>query len=203
MPKFNEFLTEFPPVIRHRHDSSIKSAPVDWESVKKSLKVDRSVGVVTSFKPGPKAAVQMLDSFIKERLRNYKRLRNDPAQQHLAVSNLSPYFHFGQIAPHRAVLEVKKFEDKFKESVDSFINEAVIWRELAENFCYYNLEYDNYKGAKDWSKESLKSHLNDKREYLYNLEEFENAKTHDAIWNAVSSCSPVTNLQFAMTNCFL
>lgn len=184
MPKFYEFLTEYPPVIKHRFESSLRLQIIDWDAVKKSLKVDRSVGVVNSFKPGFKAALHTLDSFINERLKNYKRLRNDPIQQQLAVSNLSPYFHFGQISPQRAVLEVKKFENKYKDDVESFINEAVIWRELAENLCYYNLDYDNYNGAKDWAKASLESHIEDRRDYVYNLDEFENAKTHDNLWNA-------------------
>lgn len=184
MPKFDEFLTEFPPVIKHRFESTMKAGPIDWEAVKKSIKVDRSVGVVDSFKPGYKAAVHTLESFINERLKNYKRLRNDPVQQHMAVSNLSPYFHFGQISAQRAVLEVKKYENRYKDDVESFINETVIWRELGENICFYNLDYDNYNGAKDWAKASLEAHVGDKREYVYNLEEFELAKTHDNLWNA-------------------
>lgn len=184
MPKLNEFLTEFPPVIKHRFESAAKASPIDWEAVKKSLKVDRTVGVVDSFKPGYKAATQTLESFINERLKNYKRLRNDPVQQHMAVSNLSPYFHFGQISPQRAVIEVKKYENRYKDDVESFINEAVIWRELGENLCFFNVDYDNYNGAKDWSKASLESHIKDKREYVYKLDELEQAKTHDSLWNA-------------------
>jgi deoxyribodipyrimidine photo-lyase len=184
MPKLNEFLTEFPPVIKHPHMAKFAADPIDWKKALQSVKVDESVGEVKWIRPGHKAAVAMLDSFIKERLRNYSKLRNDPVQQHNAVSNLSPYFHFGQISPQRAVLEVQKHKEKFKESVDSFINETVIWRELAENLCYYNSNYDNFDGAKDWAKNSLRSHLKDKREYIYSLEEFENAKTHDKMWNA-------------------
>lgn len=147
---------------------------------------------VTWIKPGQKAAVAMLESFIKERLRNYKTLRNDPVEQNIAVSNLSPYFHFGQISPQRAVLEVNKHSEKFKESVDSFFNEAVIWREMAENLCYYNLNYDNFDGAKDWAKTSLRNHQNDKRDYIYTLKEFDEARTHDKMWNAAQLEMKVT-----------
>ena len=184
MPKLDEFLTEFPPVIRHPVKGSVHPQPIDWNHALNSVQVDKTVGEVKWLRPGHKAAVSMLESFIKERLRNYATLRNDPVQQHLAVSNLSPYFHFGQISTQRAVFEVQKHSDKFKEHVDSFINETVIWRELAENLCYYNLDYDNFNGAKDWAKASLGSHLKDKREYIYTLKEFEDAKTHDKMWNA-------------------
>jgi deoxyribodipyrimidine photo-lyase len=192
MPKLNEYLTEFPAVARHPVRGAVLAQPIDWNAALKSVKVDESVGEVTSFRPGYKAAVAMLDSFIKQRLRYYKKLRNDPVEQHKAVSNLSPYFHFGQISPQRAVLEVQKHHDKFKEDVDSFINETVIWRELAENLCYYNSNYDNINGAKDWAKTSLRSHLNDKREYIYTLKEFEDSKTHDNMWNAAQNEMKVT-----------
>jgi deoxyribodipyrimidine photo-lyase len=35
-----------------------------------------------------------------------------------------------------------------------------------------------------WAMQSLKDHTADKREYLYELEQFENADTHDELWNA-------------------
>jgi len=35
-----------------------------------------------------------------------------------------------------------------------------------------------------WTKETLTQHKSDKREYVYTLNEFENAKTHDPFWNA-------------------
>lgn len=192
MPKLNEFLTEFPPVAVHPHHGKVRPPHIDWNQALKTVNVDKSVDEIKWIHPGTKAAFAMLDSFVKERLRNYKKLRNDPVQQHIAVSNLSPYFHFGQLSPQRAVLEVQKSSGRFKESVDSFINEAVIWRELAENFCYYNLNYDNLNGAKDWAKATLSIHSKDKRDYIYNLEQFEQAKTHDNMWNAAQLEMKVT-----------
>ncbi len=35
-----------------------------------------------------------------------------------------------------------------------------------------------------WAKATLNKHAGDRREYLYNLEQFENADTHDDLWNA-------------------
>ena len=36
----------------------------------------------------------------------------------------------------------------------------------------------------DWAKTTLAKHAGDRREHLYNLEQFENADTHDELWNA-------------------
>jgi deoxyribodipyrimidine photo-lyase len=35
-----------------------------------------------------------------------------------------------------------------------------------------------------WAQKTLKDHAEDKRPYIYSLEQFENADTHDPYWNA-------------------
>ena len=46
-------------------------------------------------------------------------------------------------------------------------------KELAENFCHFNKNYDNFEGFRDWAKTTLNEHENDKREYTYTDEQFE------------------------------
>lgn len=53
----------------------------------------------------------------------------------------------GQVSTQRAILEVQKHRRVYKESVDAFVEEAVVRRELAENFCYYNENYDSVRGS--------------------------------------------------------
>jgi deoxyribodipyrimidine photo-lyase len=57
-------------------------------------------------------------------------------------------------------------------------------RELSDNFCYYNQDYDHFQGFPEWARKTLDDHRGDEREYLYPLEEFEAARTHDPLWNA-------------------
>lgn len=52
----------------------------------------------------------------------------------------------GQVSTQRAILEVQKHRRSYKDSVDAFVEEAVVRRELAENFCYYNDSYDSVQG---------------------------------------------------------
>lgn len=53
----------------------------------------------------------------------------------------------GQISVQRCILTVKLYKSRFKEGADAFIEEAVVRRELADNFCFYNQEhYDSIKG---------------------------------------------------------
>jgi deoxyribodipyrimidine photolyase len=53
-------------------------------------------------------------------------------------------------------------------AVDGFLEEMIIRRELADNFCFYEPNYDNIKCAAPWAMESLNKHRHDKREHLYN-----------------------------------
>lgn len=183
--KLKEFLTEFPPLIKHPYkaDKSLKSEKIDWKEALDSIKPDRSVGEVDWLEPGYCGAIDMLDSFINVRLKVYES-RNDPNIN--ALSMLSPFFHYGQIAVQRAVLEVKKHKTAANsKSVDAFCEEAIVRRELSDNFCYYNREnYDSLKGISDWALKTLNDHRKDKREYLYTLKEFDEAHTHDDLWNA-------------------
>ncbi|NXP37361.1 PHR lyase, partial [Leiothrix lutea] len=139
-----EFLTEFPPVVRHPHPPSCPAEPIAWEACYSSLQVDQTVKEVEWATPGTAAGMAVLKSFIAERLKSFSTHRNDPNKA--ALSNLSPWLHFGQVSTQRAILEVQKHRRHYKDSVDAFVEEAVVRRELAENFCYYNENYDSVQG---------------------------------------------------------
>ncbi|CAL1298104.1 unnamed protein product [Larinioides sclopetarius] len=180
--KLKEFLTLFPPVVKQKEFANCKLQDMDWEKVEDSLDVNMDVKEVAWAKPGTTAGLLKLSEFCNKRLKEFNDLRNDPTKDNL--SNLSPWFHFGQISIQRTILTVQKFKGKCGPSVDAFVEEAVIRRELADNFCYYNKNYDKVEGAYDWAKKTLKDHSKDKREYIYTKEQLENAKTHDLLWNA-------------------
>lgn len=138
---------------------------------------------------GEKAAILAVEKFIKEGIDIYNEIKNDPSKN--GTSNLSPYLHFGQVSSLRVVLEILKkypsIEFPFTSenlSVESFLEEIIVRKELSDNYCYYNKNYNNFEGAKDWAKSSYLEHADDKREYLYTLQEFELGKTHDNAWNA-------------------
>ncbi len=54
--------------------------------------------------------------------------------------------HAGQISAQRCILVVKPYKSKYSAGVDAYIEEAVIRRELSDNFCFYNPNYDSIKG---------------------------------------------------------
>ncbi|MGC8979618.1 deoxyribodipyrimidine photo-lyase [Caldisericum sp.] len=149
----------------------------------KNLNIDKSVNSVENYyKGGSDEAEKLLKIFIEKKLPFYKEKRSDPTVDY--TSKLSPYLHFGQISPLKVVLEILKNYDREDENVKAFINELVVWRELSRNFTWYNPFYNQYEGIPSWAKDTLEKHASDKRDYIYTLEELENAKTYDEYWNA-------------------
>lgn len=180
------YLTEFPPVSKHLHVPHKMPKETDWLAVEASLSCDRSVPEVTWAEPGTDAGHRMLESFCEKRLKIFASSRNDPNKE--ALSNLSPWIHFGQVSVQRCILMVKKYRSRAQEGTEAFIEEAIIRRELADNFCFYNHDnYDSIKGAYPWAQETLKIHSKDKRTHLYSREKLEGAKTHDDLWNAAQN----------------
>lgn len=183
-PKINKvlngFMDEFPPLKKMRM-SEISNDKIRWNKVEKLIKIDRTVKEVDWIKPGEKAAIKSLKYFLNNKFDKYTELRNDPTKD--GQSNLSPYLHFGQISAQRVALEVQRFKGN-KDSEKSFLEELIVRRELADNFCYFNKNYDSFNGFHNWAKTSLDEHKKDEREFVYTLKEFEQAKTHDDLWNA-------------------
>lgn len=179
--QLTEFLDEFPNLKKHPFLWKEKAEQTDWGRVKKSLKVDRKVSEIDWIKPGEKAALLMLNQFIEHKLSRYDAKRNDPNID--GQSNLSPYLHFGQISAQKVALEVQK-KSRSASGKEAFLEELIVRRELADNFCFYNAHYDNFTGFPDWAKKTLNGHRHDRREYIYSLDQLETAQTHDDLWNA-------------------
>ncbi|MFB0561950.1 MAG: deoxyribodipyrimidine photo-lyase [Candidatus Lokiarchaeia archaeon] len=184
-PKINralpEFLEEFPNLRKHPIPWKYEAESTDWNKIIKNLRVDQSVMEVDWINSGEKAARRALSNFLENKLSVYDEQRNDPTMD--GQSNLSPYLHFGQISAQRVALEVQK-SGAYKKSKEAFLEELIVRRELSDNFCFYNSNYDSFEGFPDWAKKTLNEHRRDPREYIYSLKEFERAQTHDDLWNA-------------------
>lgn len=123
MDRLPEFLTEFPPVIDHPTKPTFTSAKIDWALYKKSLVVDETVLPTEWAKPGTTQGLEMLKSFVKSRLKKYNDKRNDPNES--ALSNLSPWLHYGQLGSQRATLYVKANGSSYSQSVAAYVEESI------------------------------------------------------------------------------
>jgi deoxyribodipyrimidine photo-lyase len=161
------FLTEFPEVISHPYNwntASNNGSPEYrelvgdemWESVIDFLHVDTTVPELTRFESGEHSAESAMYDFIS-RIDSYSDNRNDPAIRN-GVSHLSPYIHFGQLSTQRIVLEIKRAKGfstpralfppgERTTGAHSYCEELVVRKELSDNFCLYNSQYDSIEGA--------------------------------------------------------
>lgn len=150
---------------------------------------------------GTVAAKRRLRVFLRDRLGAYEN-RSHPTADEGVSSGLSPYLHFGHISCHE-ILEClgeqegwsyERFTSKASGSkdgtwgmsanADGFLDELVTWREMGYGYSFYRPDYIEYDSLPAWALKTLEEHAKDKREWLYSLEQLDQGKTHDPIWNA-------------------
>ena len=143
--------------------------------------LDRSVSPVSQWRGGTSEGLRLLRDFIHHKLRGYGTQRSRPELDH--TSRLSPYLHFGHISPVAVALAVQN-ADAPKADKEAFLNQVIIWRELAVNLVRFNPNYDSFECAEPWAHRSLAKHVCDLRPVLYTEKQLENSETHDQLWNA-------------------
>ena len=70
------------------------------------------------------------------------------------------------------------------KGAEAWLDELVTWREIGFNFAAERADYDRYDSLPDWAQNTLAEHAADPREHVYDLDAFDAAATHDALWNA-------------------
>jgi len=166
------------------------------------LPIDHSVSAL-ALQGGARAAGEVLHNFLDSGLRVYGEDRNHP--QRAAASGLSPYLHFGHLSSHQVFAELASVEDwspsclsltcrgqregwwGMGTNAEAFLDQIVTWRELGYNMCSRVENYDAWESLPAWAIESLLAHADDPREFVYSLPEFEQAQTHDSLWNAAQN----------------
>lgn len=183
-PKIKRELQRFlidPPELKAMERSNYHGEVFLPDELLNSLPLNRDIKPVTWLLPGEKEAQKMLTNFISNKLGRYAELRNDP--NNFGTSDLSPYLHFGQISSATIAMRILK-EYGHDESSDAFLEELIVRKELADNFCHYNPDYDNPEGFHDWAKKTQQEHAQDEREYIYTQQQLEEGASHDPLWNA-------------------
>jgi deoxyribodipyrimidine photo-lyase len=168
----------------------------------------------SSVRGGRKEGLRILNDFIEKKLFRYATDRSNPSDpNHVAVSSLSPYLHFGYISAEEVITAVLdscemittkgkssqwapdrlnfSFQGKNQNffssipSIDSFLDELITWRDIGYQLFWQKPEFR--KGLEclpDWAKNNFEIHKKDKREFNYTREEWVLGKTHDPIWNS-------------------
>jgi deoxyribodipyrimidine photo-lyase len=161
--------------------------------------IDHSVAP-SPIRGGENAARKRMKHFFEVGFLRYGTQRNEPERD--GQSGLSPYLHFGFISVHEIFAEIVKREKwtlaklavrahgsregwwNMSANAEGFLDEVITWREVGYNFSSHSDKYDDYDSLPEWAKTTLREHARDERQHLYSLDELENAKTYDALWNA-------------------
>lgn len=166
------------------------------------LPIDHRVRA-TELRGGHFAARRRLKTFLNEKLDAYGDGRNEPEQDR--TSGLSPYLHFGHISAHEIFAEIARREKwnpgklalrangsregwwNMSAAAEAFLDQLITWREVGYNFSSHRPDAARFEALPAWAQRTLQDHAKDERPYVYSLEQFERAKTHDALWNAAQN----------------
>jgi len=161
---------------------SIDLAAADIADLCSRCRIDHTVAPVPHTRGGAAAGYERWRQFKRYGLPHYADKRNDAAVEFPAgVSRMSPYLHHGQVSPFRIAREAAASGAK---GAAKFLDELLVWRELAHNFCHHHAAVETIEALPDWAQQSLKEHRHDPRRRIYTWEQLARADTGDPLWDA-------------------
>ncbi|MFN5469262.1 MAG: FAD-dependent oxidoreductase [Pirellulaceae bacterium] len=167
------------------HPENLPIEEIEVDSAKFSqwiaeCEIDHSVGPVLETRGGSGAAEERWESFLRAGIDQYAARRNDCAVA--GVSRMSPYLHYGMIAPMRMA------RDADARGAEKYLEELLIWRELAYAFCYHTEEVDDLSAIPEWARKTLMEHQRDARESIHAWESLARGGSGDRLWD-LAQCS--------------
>ena len=139
-------------------------------------KIDHLVGPVRDTRGGGRHGYRRWTSFVQTGLSTYAQLRNDPTQK-LAVSRMSAYLHLGCVSPFRLAREADAL------GATKYLDELLVWRELAWHFCYHTEGIDQYEVLPDWARQTLDEHEGDSRPKRLSWESLARGRSGEPLWD--------------------
>ncbi|TWU32014.1 Deoxyribodipyrimidine photo-lyase [Novipirellula artificiosorum] len=150
----------------------------DIASIVSQCEIDHSIGPVPDAVGGSVAANERWQNFKDNGLATYDRRRNDVLID--GASRMSPYLHYGMVAATRLAREAAANESK---GAEKFLDELLIWRELAYVFCHYRRDHRRISAIPRWARDTLAKHETDPRQ-LMSWETMSRGRTGDSIWDS-------------------
>ncbi|MCB9895481.1 MAG: deoxyribodipyrimidine photolyase [Planctomycetes bacterium] len=164
-----------------------------------ALPIDHGVPTAQQ-KGGWESAQVHLDAWVDRQFGAYEEDRNHP--DHDVTSSISAWLHFGHLSSFE-VLQAVAWREGWEpgrltgktdgrrgwwgmsDCGEAFMDQVVTWRELGFQWCHKHPEdYDRFDNLPEFARITLNRHAHDRRPYVYTLEQFETAQTHDEVWNA-------------------
>lgn len=157
----------------------LKLDGVNLEDLIGECRIDHSVGPVVDTPGGTAAGVARWNSFREQGLRQYAAKRNNPLVN--GVSRMSAYLHYGMVSPFQIARECAGLRH---DGAEKFLDELLIWRELAWCFCRFRTEHATWEAIPAWARQTLMEHAQDRRATIYSWERLAAGETDDLLWNA-------------------
>jgi photolyase PhrII len=159
----------------------IDLASADFAALIAECRIDHAVGPVADTRGGSNAGYARWNDFVQSgRLDRYDRSRNDPTRGD-GVSRMSAYSHYGMVSPLRLAREVAAMPG---DGAQKWLDELLVWRELAYTFCYHRPDHDTVDALPAWARQTLQEHESDAREIL-DWEQLARGSTGDRFWDAM------------------
>ncbi|MFK7987148.1 MAG: FAD-dependent oxidoreductase [Sandaracinaceae bacterium] len=138
-------------------------------------RIDHGVGPVWDTPGGTRAGRARWARFLESGIERYARERNDPTRP--SVSRMSAYLHYGMVSPMRLAREAHA------RGADKFVDELLVWRELAYAFCFHEPNPAALTALPKWACETLVAHADDPRPAQYSWETLARGRTGEPLWD--------------------
>ncbi len=159
----------------------VRPADTDLAALLAAMPIDHAVGPVADTPGGMAAGYARWHAFRDQGLARYHRDRNDPVlAPPQGVSRLSPYLHYGCVS---ALAIAREAHALGGPGARKFLDELVVWRELAHHFCRHAKSLRTLDVLPDWARETLLAHADDAREREPGWEALARARSGDALWD--------------------
>lgn len=154
-------------------------ATSDFADLIGDCRIDHAVGPVPHTCGGSEAGYDRWNAFKASGLRAYAKNRNNALLG--GVSRMSAYLHYGMVSPFRLAREAMQVG---RNGAEKYLEELLIWRELAWVFCFYQRDHEAFSALPKWAVETLADHEEDARSRLFDWETLARGKTGDRLWDA-------------------
>ena len=153
-------------------------ADADIPSLVALCEIDHGVAPVPHTRGGTMAGYERWSEFVRTgRLDRYAAKRNDATID--GVSRMSAYFHYGMVSTFRIVQECVA---RGGAGPEKYLDELLVWRELAYAFCYWHEAPDTLDAIPAWARETLARHEADTRT-RHSWETLARSGTGDDLWD--------------------
>jgi len=156
----------------------VRLADADLAALVAMCEIDHGVGPVPHTPGGTTAGYGRWREFVSTgRLDRYAAKRNDATID--GVSRMSAYFHYGMVSTFRIVRECVT---RGGDGAAKYLDELLVWRELAYAFCYWHDAPETLDAIPGWARDTFARHEADSRVRL-SWETLARSGTGDELWD--------------------